>query len=317
MVIYVFVAWVNYGKHPLKKLTLRCFIDMFVSSACWQTRAPVFEPWRWKGCVESWVITWRWYLGRWCRPCCANCWKSWPGTQPHLLFAWLLLRWGAYLQVRIWWTGDCGSNDDCNEEIDDISSEGVFFFSISFTVSFWLSGWFCSFSSWCDVLSLSLSLSLSLWVSLSLPPSLLPSLPPLLSLSPSFPLPSPFVTAYSLYCCLFLFVLVCLSVSVSPSLCLIPLSRILFFCVSLSLSHPSSPCLHSSPSFPPSLFLSYLQFQSVQGMIRMLDNTLCHMLLKPLLPSLSLCLHDKAEVVRIAMVDLLLKVKGIRSFKVR
>ena len=48
----------------------------------------------------------------------------------------------------------------------------------------------------------------------------------------------------------------------------------------------------------------------------MLDNPMCHLLLKPLLASLALCLHDKAETVRVAMVELLLKVKGIRTIKV-
>ena len=43
---------------------------------------------------------------------------------------------------------------------------------------------------------------------------------------------------------------------------------------------------------------------------------MCHLLLKPLLASLALCLHDKAETVRVAMVELLLKVKGIRAIKV-
>ncbi|XP_076437433.1 condensin-2 complex subunit G2-like [Babylonia areolata] len=52
-----------------------------------------------------------------------------------------------------------------------------------------------------------------------------------------------------------------------------------------------------------------------KGLCGMLDNPMCHMLLKPLLPGLSLCLHDKAETVRVAMLDLLLKVKGIRSIK--
>ncbi|KAL8558635.1 hypothetical protein ACOMHN_022558 [Nucella lapillus] len=53
----------------------------------------------------------------------------------------------------------------------------------------------------------------------------------------------------------------------------------------------------------------------VKGVGVMLDNALCHLLLKPLVPGLSLCLHDKAETVRVAVIDLLLKVKGIRSIK--
>ena len=54
----------------------------------------------------------------------------------------------------------------------------------------------------------------------------------------------------------------------------------------------------------------------LQGVTVMLDNPMCHLLLKPLLASMSLCLHDKAETVRVAMVELLLKVKGIRAIKV-
>ncbi|XP_070175011.1 condensin-2 complex subunit G2-like [Littorina saxatilis] len=53
----------------------------------------------------------------------------------------------------------------------------------------------------------------------------------------------------------------------------------------------------------------------VKGMTAMLDNPMCHLLLKPLLPGLSMCLHDKAETVRVAMVDLLLRVKGVQAIK--
>lgn len=48
----------------------------------------------------------------------------------------------------------------------------------------------------------------------------------------------------------------------------------------------------------------------------MLDNRLCHPLLKSLLPTLKNLLHDNAEKVRLAFLDLLLKVKGMRSIKV-
>ncbi|XP_025083646.1 condensin-2 complex subunit G2-like isoform X1 [Pomacea canaliculata] len=53
----------------------------------------------------------------------------------------------------------------------------------------------------------------------------------------------------------------------------------------------------------------------VKGITAMLENPLCHFLLKPLLPRLSYCLHDNAEVVRLAMMKLLLKVKSIRAIK--
>ncbi|XP_028391007.1 condensin-2 complex subunit G2-like [Dendronephthya gigantea] len=52
-----------------------------------------------------------------------------------------------------------------------------------------------------------------------------------------------------------------------------------------------------------------------QGVKYVLDNRLCHPLLKSLLPSLKNLLHDNSESVRIAFLDLLLKVKGMRSIK--
>ncbi|KAK7482349.1 hypothetical protein BaRGS_00026368, partial [Batillaria attramentaria] len=53
----------------------------------------------------------------------------------------------------------------------------------------------------------------------------------------------------------------------------------------------------------------------IKGITAMLDNPMCHPPLKPLLPQLSHCLHDNAETVRLAMMQLLLKVKGIRTIK--
>ncbi|CAB3996367.1 Condensin-2 complex subunit G2, partial [Paramuricea clavata] len=52
-----------------------------------------------------------------------------------------------------------------------------------------------------------------------------------------------------------------------------------------------------------------------QGVKYVLDNRLCHPLLKSLLPSLKNLLHDNSEKVRIAFLDILLKVKGMRSIK--
>ena len=48
----------------------------------------------------------------------------------------------------------------------------------------------------------------------------------------------------------------------------------------------------------------------------MLSSPMCHSLLKPLLPALGMCLHDVTEVVRIAVLDLLVKVKASKSIKV-
>nr|KAG5696062.1 hypothetical protein BaRGS_017174 [Batillaria attramentaria] len=62
-------------------------------------------------------------------------------------------------------------------------------------------------------------------------------------------------------------------------------------------------------------FLMQKQFDFLQGITAMLDNPMCHPPLKPLLPQLSHCLHDNAETVRLAMMQLLLKVKGIRTIK--
>jgi condensin-2 complex subunit G2 len=64
-----------------------------------------------------------------------------------------------------------------------------------------------------------------------------------------------------------------------------------------------------------SRFILYNIF-NFQGAKYVLDNRLCHPLLKSLLPSLKNLLHDTSEQVRIAFLDLLLKVKGMRSIKV-
>lgn len=48
----------------------------------------------------------------------------------------------------------------------------------------------------------------------------------------------------------------------------------------------------------------------------MLDNPMCHLLLKPLLQCLKVQIHDVSESVRLAMMQLLLKVKCIKSIKV-
>ena len=53
-----------------------------------------------------------------------------------------------------------------------------------------------------------------------------------------------------------------------------------------------------------------------QGFAYLLDNVLCHPTLKTLLPELRDLLHDTAEKVRIAFIEILQKAKGIRTFKV-
>ena len=54
----------------------------------------------------------------------------------------------------------------------------------------------------------------------------------------------------------------------------------------------------------------------LQGVTHLFDNVLSHPTLKTLLPELRNLLHDTAEKVRIAFVEMLLKAKGIRTFKV-
>ncbi|XP_048765257.2 condensin-2 complex subunit G2-like isoform X2 [Ostrea edulis] len=53
----------------------------------------------------------------------------------------------------------------------------------------------------------------------------------------------------------------------------------------------------------------------VKGLTGLIDNHLCHLMLKPILPQLQKHIHDTSEKVRVAMVNLLLKVKGVRSIK--
>jgi len=47
-----------------------------------------------------------------------------------------------------------------------------------------------------------------------------------------------------------------------------------------------------------------------------LDNGLSHPLLERLLPTLKYSLHDTSEKVRIAFLDMLIKVKAVRAAKV-
>lgn len=47
-----------------------------------------------------------------------------------------------------------------------------------------------------------------------------------------------------------------------------------------------------------------------------LDNALSHPLLEKLLPTLKYSLHDTSEKVRIAFLDMLIKVKAVRAAKV-
>lgn len=55
----------------------------------------------------------------------------------------------------------------------------------------------------------------------------------------------------------------------------------------------------------------------LQGLITLVDNHLCHLMLRPILPQLQSHIHDTSEKVRVAMVNLLLKVKGVRAIKVK
>ncbi|OCT75511.1 condensin-2 complex subunit G2 isoform X1 [Xenopus laevis] len=47
----------------------------------------------------------------------------------------------------------------------------------------------------------------------------------------------------------------------------------------------------------------------------LLDNKLSHPLLENMLPALKFCLHDNSEKVRVAFVDMLLKIKAVRAAK--
>lgn len=53
----------------------------------------------------------------------------------------------------------------------------------------------------------------------------------------------------------------------------------------------------------------------IKGLIVLLDNPLCHSVLKPILPELKNFVHDSSEKVRVAMLDMLLKVKGLRAIR--
>ena len=55
---------------------------------------------------------------------------------------------------------------------------------------------------------------------------------------------------------------------------------------------------------------------SSQGMAVVLDNPLSHPILAELLPLMCPCLHDTSEKVQLAMLDLLLVVKELRTIKV-
>ncbi|XP_052253348.1 condensin-2 complex subunit G2-like isoform X39 [Dreissena polymorpha] len=53
----------------------------------------------------------------------------------------------------------------------------------------------------------------------------------------------------------------------------------------------------------------------IKGLNLLLDNPLCHPFLKPLLPEIRNHFHDMSELVRIEMLNLLLKVKTLRTIK--
>ncbi|XP_061177520.1 condensin-2 complex subunit G2-like isoform X5 [Saccostrea echinata] len=53
----------------------------------------------------------------------------------------------------------------------------------------------------------------------------------------------------------------------------------------------------------------------IKGLTNLVDNHLCHLMLKPILPQLQNHIHDTSEKVRVAMVNLMLKVKGVRTIK--
>lgn len=57
-------------------------------------------------------------------------------------------------------------------------------------------------------------------------------------------------------------------------------------------------------------------FFSLQCLPIILDNKLSHPLLEQLLPAVRHSLHDNSEKVRVAFVDMLLKVKTVKAAKV-
>lgn len=55
----------------------------------------------------------------------------------------------------------------------------------------------------------------------------------------------------------------------------------------------------------------------LQCLTIVLDNSFSHPLLEQLLPALKNSLHDSSEKVRVAFLDMLLKIKAVRAAKVR
>ncbi|XP_060579913.1 condensin-2 complex subunit G2-like [Ruditapes philippinarum] len=53
----------------------------------------------------------------------------------------------------------------------------------------------------------------------------------------------------------------------------------------------------------------------LKGLAILLDNPLCHLFLKPVLPEIRNSFHDVSEKVRVAMLELLKKVKSLRTIK--
>jgi len=58
-----------------------------------------------------------------------------------------------------------------------------------------------------------------------------------------------------------------------------------------------------------------VRIATIEGLTSLLDNPLAHVALKGALPHVKGAMHDKSERVRIAMVNLLLKVKTVREIK--
>ena len=76
--------------------------------------------------------------------------------------------------------------------------------------------------------------------------------------------------------------------------------------------------LHDAKTASPYLPTSQKTFLSLsisQGLCVVLENRLSHPLMRELLPALHNHLHDTSEKVRIAFLDLLLLVKGMRMVK--
>ena len=60
----------------------------------------------------------------------------------------------------------------------------------------------------------------------------------------------------------------------------------------------------------------YRRWLLAQGLCVVLENRLTHPILKELLPLLANHIHDSSEKVRIALLDLLILVKGMKAIKV-